>query len=154
LTTRATRQNVLFCGFHPDRKLTTEAAQNGGYFAQVREDSVALRDDLPGRATRSAGWVRRLPRDQVDHTIWALSRGVISSDRPSAAEQQASGIRSSVPPILPACPSDSAASSLTLTICLAGLAWPGLAQAFGWKILPERENEIVAGTDQNAPVGT
>jgi hypothetical protein len=32
--------------------------------------------------------------------------------------------------------------------------WPGLAQAFGWKILPERENEIVAGTDQNAPVGT
>ena len=31
---------------------------------------------------------------------------------------------------------------------------PGWPQAFGWKILPERENEIVAGTDQNAPVGT
>ena len=34
---------------------------------------------------------------------------------------------------------------------------PGLArfwtQALGWKILSERENEIVIGTDQNAPVG-
>ena len=35
---------------------------------------------------------------------------------------------------------------------------PGLArswtQALGWKILSERENEIVIGTDENAPVGT
>ena len=34
---------------------------------------------------------------------------------------------------------------------------PGLArfwtQALGWKILSERENEIVIGTDENAPVG-
>ena len=34
---------------------------------------------------------------------------------------------------------------------------PGLArfwtQALGWKILSEREREIVIGTDQNAPVG-
>ncbi len=34
---------------------------------------------------------------------------------------------------------------------------PGLArfwtQALGWKVLTERENEIVIGTDENAPVG-
>ena len=34
---------------------------------------------------------------------------------------------------------------------------PGLArfwtQALGWKVLSERENEIVIGTDENAPVG-
>ncbi len=34
---------------------------------------------------------------------------------------------------------------------------PGLArfwtQALGWKVLSERENEIVMGTDKNAPVG-
>jgi len=34
---------------------------------------------------------------------------------------------------------------------------PGLArfwtQALGWQVLSERENEIVIGTDQNAPVG-
>jgi predicted enzyme related to lactoylglutathione lyase len=34
---------------------------------------------------------------------------------------------------------------------------PGLArfwtQALGWKILSERENEIVIGTDENAPIG-
>jgi len=34
---------------------------------------------------------------------------------------------------------------------------PGLArfwtQALGWKILSEREREIVIGTDENAPVG-
>ena len=34
---------------------------------------------------------------------------------------------------------------------------PGLArfwtQALGWKVLSEREREIVIGTDQNAPVG-
>ena len=34
---------------------------------------------------------------------------------------------------------------------------PGLArfwtQALGWKVLSERENETVIGTDQNAPVG-
>jgi Glyoxalase-like domain len=34
---------------------------------------------------------------------------------------------------------------------------PGLArfwtQALGWKVLSERENEVVIGTDENAPVG-
>jgi catechol-2,3-dioxygenase len=34
---------------------------------------------------------------------------------------------------------------------------PGLArfwtQALGWKVLSERENEIVIGIDENAPVG-
>ncbi len=34
---------------------------------------------------------------------------------------------------------------------------PGLARswtrALGWKVLSERENEIVIGTDENAPVG-
>ena len=78
----------------------------------------------PGRpessTSQSAGWVRGLPQDQVDHRIWALSPGVTSSDRPSTAEQQASGIRSSGPPILPACPSDSTTASLTLTTCPAG----------------------------------
>ena len=27
------------------------------------------------------------------------------------------------------------------------------SQALGWKVLSERENEIVIGTDENAPVG-
>ena len=35
---------------------------------------------------------------------------------------------------------------------LPGLAW-FWTQALGWKILSERENEIVIGTDENAPVG-
>jgi len=30
---------------------------------------------------------------------------------------------------------------------------PFWTQALGWKILSERENEIVIGTDENAPVG-
>jgi hypothetical protein len=39
----------------------------------------------------------------------------------------------------------------------AGGGLPGLArfwtQALGWKVFSERENEIVIGTDENAPVG-
>ena len=35
---------------------------------------------------------------------------------------------------------------------LPGLA-PFWTQALGWKILSERDNEIVIGTDENAPVG-
>ena len=32
--------------------------------------------------------------------------------------------------------------------------WPGFrTQALGWKVLSEREREIVIGTDENAPVG-
>jgi hypothetical protein len=70
---------------------------------------------------------------------------------PSAAEQRVSGIRSSVPRILPTCPSDSTTSSLTLTICPA---WPGFwARAPGWKVLSGRESEIVIGTGENAPAG-
>jgi hypothetical protein len=56
-----------------------------------------------------------------------------------------------VPRILPACLSGSATSSLTLTICPA---WPGSGRRpLGWKVLFERENEIVIGTGQNAPAG-
>jgi hypothetical protein len=107
-------------------------------FAQVRKDSFALRDGLPVRPraqlagregcrgirliTRSGRY--RLPRPPVTG--------------PSAAEQRVSGIRSSVPPILPACPSDSTTSSLTLTIYplrpgsgrrhWAGRSWPILRE--------------------------
>jgi hypothetical protein len=35
---------------------------------------------------------------------------------------------------------------------LPGLAW-FWTQALGWKVLSERENEIVIGTDENAPAG-
>ena len=56
-----------------------------------------------------------------------------------------------VPRILAACPSGSTTSSLTLTICPA---WPRFwTQPPGWQVLSERENEIVIGTDQNAPAG-
>ena len=56
-----------------------------------------------------------------------------------------------MPRILPACPSDSTTSSLTLTICPA---WPGSGRRrLAWKVLSERENEVVIGTDENAPVG-
>ena len=55
-----------------------------------------------------------------------------------------------MPRILPACPSDSTTSSLTLTTCPARPFW---TQAPGWKILSERENEIVIGTGENAPAG-
>ena len=108
--------------------------ERGGYFAQVPRDSFALRDGLPVRPraqlagrggcrgirliTRSGRY--RLPRPPVTG--------------PSAAEQRVSGIRSSVPRILPACPSDSTTSSLTLTIYplrpgsgrrhWAGRSWP------------------------------
>jgi Glyoxalase-like domain len=69
---------------------------------------------------------------------------------PSATGQRVSGIRSGVLRILSACPSDSTTSSLTLTIFPL---WPGWTQALDWKVLPERENEIVIGTDENALVG-
>ncbi len=57
-----------------------------------------------------------------------------------------------MPRILPACPSDSTTSCSTLTIFPLWLArfW---TQPLGWKVLSERENEIVTGTDENAPVG-
>ena len=60
-------------------------------------------------------------------------------------------MQSGVPRILATCPSGSTTSSSTPTICPA---WPRFwTQALGWKVLSERENEIVIGTDENAPVG-
>ena len=38
------------------------------------------------------------------------------------------------------------------TYDLPGLAW-SWTQALGWRVLSEREREIVIGTDENAPVG-
>jgi hypothetical protein len=58
--------------------------------------------------------------------IWALSRGVTSGDRPVRGRAAGFRIRSSVPRMLPACPSGSATSSLTLTICPL---WPALARS-------------------------
>ena len=58
------------------RMHVSDTAQIGGYFAQVRKDSVALRHDLPVRPRAQAARVRGRPRDQVDHTILALLRGV------------------------------------------------------------------------------
>jgi putative acetyltransferase len=72
------------------------------------------------QATCSADWVRGPPRDQVDHTSWALSRGVASGDRP------AHGRTAGFPGSGPACRAyrrharlDSATSSLMLTTCPA-----------------------------------
>jgi predicted enzyme related to lactoylglutathione lyase len=56
---------------------------------------------------------------------------------------------SSVPRMLAARPSGFTTSSLTLTTCPARF-W---TQALGWKVPSGRENEIVIGTDENAPVG-
>src|SRR5260370_28076274 len=103
------------------------------------------------QATRSAGWVRGLPRDQVDHTIWALLRGVTSGDRP--VRGRTAGFRDTV---------QRAAHTVGMPVRLHHIVvdahdLPGLArfwaQALGWKCLSQRENEIVSGPDQNAPVG-
>ncbi len=149
------------CGRHAQISLSSSAMpttptgrnwrQNGGYFAEVPEDSVALRDDLSRQATCSAGWVRGLPRDQVDHTIWALARGVTSGDRP--VRGRTAGFRDTV---------QRAAHTVDMPVRLHHIVvdahdLPGLArfwtQALGWRVLSERENEIVIGTDENAPVG-
>ena len=56
-----------------------------------------------------------------------------------------------MPRILSACPSGSATSSLTLTICPA---WPGSGRRrSAGRSLSGREKEIVTGTGQNAPAG-
>ena len=103
------------------------------------------------QATCSAGWVRGLPRDQVDHTIWALSRGVPSGDRPGRG--RTAGFRDTV---------QRAAHTADRLVRLHHIVvdahdLPGLArfwsQALGWKVLSERENEIVIGTGENAPAG-
>ena len=99
----------------------------------------------------SAGWVRGLPRDQVDHAIWALSHGVTSGDRP--VRGSTAGFRDTVRPT-----AHTAGMPVRLHhIVVDAHDLPGLAlfwtQALGWKVLSERENEIVIGPDENAPVG-
>ncbi len=93
----------------------------------------------------------RAPRDQADHTIRALARDVTSGDRPVLG--RTAGFRDTV---------QRAARTAGMPVRLRHIVvdahdLPGLArfwtQALGWKVLSERENEIVFGTDQNAPVG-
>ena len=121
----------------PNRTLAVNADAGRADILHERPErtQVALRDGLPPASVLS--WQSSpLPRDQVDHTIRALSRGVTSGDRPVRGRTAGSGIRSGVPRILPGCPSGSAASSLTLTTCPA---WPGSGtQAPGGKVLSER----------------
>ncbi len=125
--------------------------QIGGYFAQVRKDSVALRNGLPVRPPAQLAWIRGLPRDQVDNTIWALARDVTSGDRP--VRGRTAGFRDTV---------QRAAHTAGMPVRLRHIVvdahdLPGLArfwtQALGWKVLSGRENEIVIGTGENAPVG-
>ena len=97
-------------------------------------------------------WLGRgLPRGQVDHTIRALSRGVTSGDRPvrgRTADFRDTVLRAAPPVGMPV---------RLHHIVVDAHDLPGLArfwtQALGWKVLSERENEIVIGTDENAPVG-
>ena len=83
--------------------------------------------------------------------IWALSRGVTSGDRP--VRGRTAGSRDTV---------QRAAHTAGMPVRLHHIVvdahdLPGLArfwtQALGWKVLSERENEIVIGTDENAPAG-
>ena len=119
------------------------ADQNGGSFAQVRKDSVAHRDGLPVR-----------PRAQL--AGFAGSRGirlitrsgryrVASGDRP--VRGRTASFRDTV---------QRAAHTADMPVRLHHIVvdahdLPGLArfwtQALGWKVLSERENEIVIGTD-------
>jgi hypothetical protein len=75
-------------------------------------------------------------------------------DHVRGAWQERAGSRGAVPAcprILTASLSDFITSSLTHATCRG---WPGSGtQALGWKILSEREREIVIGTDEHAPVG-
>ena len=100
------------------------------------------------QATCSAGWVRGLPRDQADHTIWVLSRGVTSGDRP--VRGRTAGFRDTV---------QRAAHTAGMPVRLRYIVvdahdLPGLArfwtQAPGWQVLSEREDEIVIGTGENS----
>jgi hypothetical protein len=98
------------------------------------------------QATCSAGWVRGSPRDQVDHTSWALSRGVASGDRP------AHGRTAGFPGSGPACRAyrgharlDSATSSLMLgrltAFLRSGRAGVDIGQtgAESWTVLVDTE---------------
>ena len=104
------------------------AVQIGGYFAQVRKDSVALRDGLPS-----------------GHVVsWLGSRPV---------RGRTAGFRDTVQRA-----AHTAGTPVRLHhIVVDAHDLPGLArfwtQALGWKVLSGRENEIVIGTDQNAPAG-
>jgi hypothetical protein len=103
------------------------------------------------QATRSGGQARGLPRDQVDHPILALSRGVTSGNRP--VRGRTAGFRDTV---------RYTAHTVGMPVRLHHIVvdahdLPALArfwtQALGWKVLSERENEIVIGTGENSPVG-
>jgi hypothetical protein len=91
------------------------------------------------------------PRDQVDQMIWALSRGVTSGDRP--VRGRTAGFRDTV---------QRAAHTAGMPVRLHHIVvdahdLPALARfwtpALGWKVLSERESEVVIGTDENAPAG-
>ena len=90
-------------------------------------------------------------RDRVDHTIWVLSRGMTSGDRP--VRGRTAGFRDTVQR---AAHTAGMPVRLRHTVIdahdLRGLArfW---TQVLGWKVLSERENEVVIGTDENAPAG-
>src|SRR5256885_2051273 len=101
LTCRAICEpNIRICTHHFLIGVGPMSAPNGGYFAQVREDSVALRDGLPVRPrAQLAGFagcreIRLITRSGRYRVTWP------SAIDPSAAEQRDSGIRPSVPRIL------------------------------------------------------
>jgi predicted enzyme related to lactoylglutathione lyase len=127
-----------------------EGDQNGGYLHRHARDRLLSVTVFPSGHVFS--WLgSRLPRDPVDHTIWRLSRGVTSGDRP--VRGRTAGFRDTV---------QRAAHTAGMPVQLHHIVvdahdLPGLArfwtQALGWKVLSERANEIVIGTDENAPVG-
>jgi predicted enzyme related to lactoylglutathione lyase len=101
--------------------------------AGVRPDTVADRDAAP--------MSRYSPK----------ARGVTLGDRP--VRGRTAGFRDTV---------QRAAHTVGMPVRLHHIVvdahdLPGLArfwtQALGWKVLSERENEIVIGTDENAPAG-
>ena len=136
---------------HTDESQRSGAVQIGGYFAQTRKDSVALRHDLPVRPRAQVARVRGLPRDQVDHTILALSRGVTSGDRP--VRDRTAGFRNTVRRTAHAVGMPIRLHHIVVDAHdLPALAW-FWTQALRWKVLSKRANEIVIGTEENAPAG-
>jgi hypothetical protein len=112
-------------------------------------------DGVAGRGTRRPPRpnppLKMMPRDQVDHTIRPLSSGVTSGDRP--VRGRSAGFRDTVQ-------RDAHTAGMPVRlrrIVVDAHDLPGKArfwtQALAWKILSERENEIVIGTDENAPAG-
>ena len=83
--------------------------------------------------------------------IWALSRGVTSGDRP------VHGRTAGFPDTVQRASHTAGMPARLHRIVVDAHDPPGLArfwtQALGWKVLSERANEIVIGTDENAPAG-